>query len=84
MSIFFLGGGGTYTSVYTYVYTHTHTHTHTEGSARCILFNGIKNHIHACSMYIRFSFRIMMKTGQWQSIVMYVMRGRYVCGMIVV
>ena len=30
------------------------------------------------------SYRIRMNTRQWQSIVMYVMGGRYACGMIVV
>ena len=43
----------------------------TQHVAQACVFNDINNHTHACNMHIRFSFRIMMKTGQWLSIVMY-------------
>ena len=72
-------GGNLHICLYVCIYTHMQ-----RGAAQRILFNDIKNHTHACSMHIRFSYRIMMKMRQWQSIVMYVMGGRYVCGMIVV
>ena len=73
-----LRGGNLHICLYVCIYTHVQ-----RGAAQCILFNDIKNHIHACSMHIRYSYRIMMKMRQWQSVVMYVMRGRYACGMIV-
>ena len=69
-------GGGTYTSVYMYVCTHVHAC----GAVQACVFNDIKNHTHACSMLIRFSIRIMMKT---VAMAKYsdVMKGGYVCGM---
>ena len=54
------------THLFIRVYVCTHTH-----AAQACVFNDINNHTDGCSMHIRFSFRIMMKTRQWLSIVMY-------------
>ena len=72
-------GGNLHICLYVCIYTHVQ-----RGAAQRILFNDIKNLTHACSIHIRFSYRIMLKMRQWPSIVMYVKGGRYVCGMIVV
>ena len=81
----FLGGN---LHIYLYVCMYIHTCMARGGVAwrkRDVVYSMIlKTHTHACSMHISFSFRIMMKMRQWQSIVMYVTAGRYACGMIVV
>ena len=68
--------GGEPTRLYVRMYTRTH------GAAQACVLNDNTTHTHACSTHIRFSFRIMIKMGQWQS--SDVMRCRFVCEMIVV
>ena len=63
------GGEPTHQFIRMYIYTRAAP----RGTTRRTLFNGIKNPTHARSMHIRFPYRIMMKTKQWQIIVMYVM-----------
>ena len=67
----------------THLFIRMYKHTHTARHGTCVFFD-IKNHTHACSMHIRFSFRIMIKLEQWQSIVMQWGADMYVCEMIVV
>ena len=68
----------------THLFIRMYIQTHSTARHDTCVFNDIISYAHACSMHIRFSFRIMIKMGQWQIIVMYLTRGRYTCGIIVV
>ena len=56
------GGGDLHICVYS-------IYRRTRDVPQACVFNDIKNHTNACCMHIRVPFRIVMKKGQWQSIV---------------
>ena len=63
-------GGNLHICLYVRMYIHTCAVRHKHDV--CVSRDIEITCTHACSMHIRFSFGIMMKMRQWQSIVMYV------------